>query len=262
MRRELAAEPIERLLHGNLGQQADALPAAVARPLGQHARAVAQLVVVQGREVADGDRVDRGAGLFHFGHHLLVVAVGEVAPVRDDRDDDRARGLPPLEAAGDLVERVHQRGAGARARPQEADGVPQQLGVRRVVGEDRRAIGQADDRDLVARGHVRDERAQRFANAGNQRLRGGAVVDQDGDVDRLDRAGDAEHLARGAILADDEVVRAETFNRLALLVDRADEHRPLARRLRADGLAHDRRTRQCDPQSHKKGPTRAERCAH
>ena len=36
--------------------------------------------------------------------------------------------------------------------------VLQQLGVRRVVGEDRRPVGEADDGDLVALRHLRDER--------------------------------------------------------------------------------------------------------
>ena len=67
----------------------------------------------------------------------------------------------------------------------------------------------ADERDLV--------------------LGGGAVVDEQRDVDRLGGARDAQDLAAHAVLADDEGVGAEALDRFALLVDGADEQRALAR---------------------------------
>ena len=67
---------------------------------------------------------------------------------------------------------------------------------------------------------------------------------------------------RGAVFADDEVIRAKPFDRLALLVDRADKHRALARRLRVDRESRGDRTRDGDSQSQGEGPTKSECCAH
>ena len=57
---------------------------------------------------------------------------------------------------------------------------------------------------------------------------GGAVVDQDGDVDRLDGARHAQDLAADAVLLHDEGVRPEAFDGRAALVDRADVERLFA----------------------------------
>ena len=78
--------------------------------------------------------------------------------------------------------------------------------------------------------------------------RRGAVVDEDRDVDRLGRARDAQHLARDAVFADAKVIGAEAFDRLALLVDRADEHRAArAAGLGAWGVDERRSARQTRP---------------
>ena len=178
--------------------------------------------------------MDGGAGLFHFVHHLFVLAVGEIAAVGNHRNDDRARRVPSFQPSGDFENRVEQRRAGARLRPQEADGVLEQLGVRRVVGEDPRSIRETDDGNLVALRHRADERLQCLANARDEAfdaaLSSTRMAMSIGSVAR-----DTRSTSRAApIFADDEVTRAKPFDGLTLLVDRADKHRALARRLRAD----------------------------
>ena len=57
--------------------------------------------------------------------------------------------------------------------------------VGRVVDEDRRPIGERDNRNLVVAGHLRDEAPQRVTHVRDGILGGGAVVEEQRDVDRL-----------------------------------------------------------------------------
>ncbi len=107
--------------------------------------------------------------------------------------------------------------------------------------------------------HGGDELRQRLADVGEfvgDRL---AVVHEQRQIDRLGGARDAQHFAPSAIFAHDERVGPETFDRLALRVDGADEQGAFARRgLRGGaGISCDR-----DAGDHGKDERRPDEDAH
>ena len=67
---------------------------------------------------------------------------------------------------------------------------------------------------------------------------GGAVVDEQGDLHRVGRRLDPQHLARDGVFAHDEVRGTEVGDRRARLVEDADVH-GLLERLREGGRRRD-----------------------
>ena len=86
--------------------------------------------------------------------------------------------------------------------------IPSASGLRaaRGLGENRRAVAEADDRDPGLLAHAGDEALQGppdVVDLGGQRL---ARVDEDDQIDRIGGTARAQHLPDPAVLPDDEVV--------------------------------------------------------
>ena len=90
-------------------------------------------------------------------HDVPRIAVGELGPVGNDREDDRSWRLPLTQTGGHFDNRVQQRHPAAAHGEQPSDTLAEPLRAGCVIHEDSRAVGQCDKGDLISHGHLRGE---------------------------------------------------------------------------------------------------------
>ena len=143
-----------------------------------------------------------------------------------------ARGVSRRgEAAARLEDGVEQRHPALRHREQAADGVRQSLGVVGVVHEDRRTIGQSDDRDMIARSPSSPRSSTGRVRRNVMSSRAAALLSTRIATSIGSVARDTRRTSRLTPSSRDlERIGTEVGHRFAFAIDCADEHHAFAER--------------------------------
>ncbi len=143
--RELSQLAAER----HAGQQLIVAAAGFARTDVEHHGPIPHLVAEAARRMTDRDGIERRARIAQRAEHLIVVIVAELGALGRDCDDHRPLRVAFLEPFRGFVDAIEQVGAAAALRPEALDSLFQVDQVSGVVREDRGALGDCDDGDIV-----------------------------------------------------------------------------------------------------------------